>query len=828
MGILQRSLIAVGITGVVLHAAVLVLFRGAPQASLFSNLIQFVLALAVILACYDATFRSGNFGKRVWQLVTLSFCIYAAGQALIIWYDNISHASLMTFWFSSPLLFFWILPLLLASVSDPLAPKERLTTFLVLDSAQLVLLAITAYVAVFALPSQWAVHGNELELLEVKVRIARDTFVLLALVLRFVLSEFQLSRSFYRRLTGFMFVYAVGDITYLYLEAYWGVRSGTLLDLVWSIPRLLLIVLAVTWNQPTEDEFKESRVRRRSHYLHLAPVIVPIFILLINDGLRHERPFLGYSLDILSFMLAGVRLLLSQRDRERMISAISQANALFTSVIEGVDEAIYIRDLKGKYILINSAGTRFMARPREEIIGKTDRELLPPSAAAIIEATDRLVISSRQHYSSEEDIEIGGVTRRLVSTKSVHLSPEGEPIGVLGVSIDVSDRRKMEEHLQRAQRMESIGTFSGGLAHDFNNLLTVILGYSDLLISRNHEPEAAESLQQIHDAASRAAALTRQLLAFSRRQVLQPRIVQLNSTITNLHKMLARLIGEDVRIRLELESSLGCIKIDESQIEQVLMNLAANSRDAMPSGGTFTITTTNLTIGTDHPELLPGSYIEVKIEDNGLGIPPDILPRIFDPFFTTKAVGKGTGLGLATSYGIVTQSGGHITVESTPDVGTTFHLYFPRVANEASRINEKTTTKRAAGDETILLVEDDPFVRELAHEALRKGGYKILVAENADSAQTLLRDFPGPVHLLLTDLVMPGLNGDELALNVRMMRQDIKVIYMSGYAPETISRGIADSESVFVSKPFTVPVLLNAVRKVLDAPKAIGSSGSAD
>src|SRR6266568_1475574 len=290
MGILQRSLIAIGLTGVLLHAVVLLSFHG-PHVSLLSNLIQFFLALAVIFACNDATTRSGEFGRRVWHFVTLSLCIYATGQALIIWYDNISHAGLMTFWLSSPLLFFWLLPLLLASTSDPLAPKERITTFLVLDGAQLVLLAITAYVAVFALPSQWAIHGNELEMLKLKVRIARDCAVLFALFLRFVLSEFQLSRNLYRRLAGFMFVYAVCDITYLYFEAYWGLRSGTLMDLIWSVPRLLLIVLAVKWNWPEEVEFKDSRTRKRVHYLHLAPVIVPIFILLINDALRHERPF---------------------------------------------------------------------------------------------------------------------------------------------------------------------------------------------------------------------------------------------------------------------------------------------------------------------------------------------------------------------------------------------------------------------------------------------------------------------------------------------------------------------------------------------------------
>jgi len=819
----QRALIVVGVAGLTLHAAVLLGFRGIAAGALLSNLIQFVLALAMIAACYDATSRSGEFGSRVWRFVIVSVSIYATGQAMVIWYENVRHASLMTFWLSSPLLFFWMLPLLLAVATDPLAPKARLSTYLALDASQLILLAITAYVAVFALPSQWASHGSEMELLKLKVRIGRDSFVLLALFLRYILSEFRLSRSLFRRLAAFMLVYSVADITYIYCEAFWGTRSGTLMDLLWSAPRLLLIVLAVTWSWPVEDEFAKAKTRRRAHYLHLAPVIVPIVILLLNDQLHHERPAFAYALEISSFLLAGVRLLLSQRDRDRMVAAISQANALFTSVIEGVDEAIYIRDLEGRYVLINSAGVRLLGLPPEQILGKTDREIMDPQVAAKVEASDRFVLQSRKSYSADEDFQSGGNIRRVLSTKSVHLSPEGHALGVLGVAIDVTERRKLEDQVQRAQRMESIGTFSGGLAHDFNNLLTVILGYADLLLSEKSDAKAAEPLREIHGAASRAAQLTRQLLAFSRRQVLQPRIIRLNDTITNLHKMLGRLIGEDIHIHLDLDPKLGAIEVDEAQIEQVIMNLAANSRDAMPRGGSFTIRTANLDFERDVEGIPLGSYVELKVEDTGEGIPPEVIPRIFDPFFTTKPLGKGTGLGLATAYGIVTQSGGYITLKSTPGVGTVFQIVFPRVFSPLSDVKGKTPMVRSNGEETILLVEDDRHVRELAQEALRKAGYKVLVAGDGDSAFKTLVNFQDPIHLLLTDLVMPGMNGEELARKIRLVRAGIRVIYMSGYAPDTVLRSASEAGGTFVGKPFTTALLLNAVRVALDAPNVPGA-----
>ena len=384
---------------------------------------------------------------------------------------------------------------------------------------------------------------------------------------------------------------------------------------------------------------------------------------------------------------------------------------------------------------------------------------------------------------------------------------------------------KLEEsrhQLRQAQKMEAIGRLAGGIAHDFNNLLTVIRGYSRLLLDRATGHEFRGGLARIDDAADRAASLTSQLLAFSRRQVLQPKVFSLNTLVQNLEKMLRRLIGEDIEMRTVLAADLGHIRADRSQLEQVIMNLVVNARDAMPKGGKLTVETCNVFLdeayALHHQSVQPGRYALLAVSDTGAGIAPENLPRIFEPFFTTKELGKGTGLGLSMVYGIVKQSGGYIWVYSEPGRGTSFKIYFPLAdAPVESPSFEELPASGVLGNETILLVEDDEQVRDLSSEALSASGYKVLVAETPLAAINICRSNSAHIDLLLTDVVMPGIGGRELAIQVTAILPDLKVLYMSGYTPQAIlHHGELDADTFFIQKPFTPSSLAAKVREVLD------------
>jgi nitrogen-specific signal transduction histidine kinase/CheY-like chemotaxis protein len=388
--------------------------------------------------------------------------------------------------------------------------------------------------------------------------------------------------------------------------------------------------------------------------------------------------------------------------------------------------------------------------------------------------------------------------------------------------------RETEAQLRQAQKMEAVGRLAGGMAHDFNNLLTVIRGYSELLLGRLGATDAMrKDTEEIKKAADRASGLTRQLLAFSRRQFIATKVLDLNALVANMDGMLRRLIGEDtVELSAELDASIGAIKADPGQVEQVIMNLVVNACDAMPKGGRLTIETRNVTIGEevrlDAVGVAPGSYVLLVVRDNGHGMDAETRSHLFEPFFTTKEKGKGTGLGLSTVYGIVKQSGGSITVESAPDRGTTFRIYFPRVEPEVPGMaGAVEAIDSAHGRETILLVEDEPAVRGLVHETLRLHGYTVLEARHGIEALLASTRYVGSIHLLLTDVVMPQMSGPEVAEKILTLRPEIKVLYMSGYPDHPLfDRGSVSRQTGFLQKPFSPPVLAQKVREVLDSVKA--------
>jgi two-component system, cell cycle sensor histidine kinase and response regulator CckA len=407
-----------------------------------------------------------------------------------------------------------------------------------------------------------------------------------------------------------------------------------------------------------------------------------------------------------------------------------------------------------------------------------------------------------------------------------HVQPlrdsEGVIQGIIGVALDITERERLSDQLRQSQKIQAVGELAGGVAHDFNNLLMVVKGHSQLLLDRipASSPLRA-SVEQVEKAADRAASLTRQLLAFSRKQVLQPRVLDMNETVAGMIRMFSRVIGENIEMAFVPGGNLAHVKADPGQIEQVLLNLVVNARDAMPDGGRLTIETSNVELdrgyAATHTSLAPGHYVMLTVTDTGCGMDAETQSRIFEPFFTTKGPGKGTGLGLATVYGVVKQSGGYLYVYSEVRKGTTFKIYLPQVAEELDKPSRDAESKRGVGGtETILFVEDEHSVRELVRDYLIGAGYCLLEAPDGVQALRVAATHPGPIHLLITDVVMPHLSGPEVATKLTATRPGLKVLFISGYTDDTVFRhGVLEGGVAFLQKPFNLKALAQKIREVL-------------
>jgi len=512
-----------------------------------------------------------------------------------------------------------------------------------------------------------------------------------------------------------------------------------------------------------------------------------------------------------------IRDITERRKAEEEIRKLSQA-------VEQSPASVVITDPDGNIEYVNPAFTKISGYSSAEAIGQNPRILKSGQTSMDTYVELWATIKTGKIWTGEfVNMKKDGSLYWEKAIISPIFNPNGQITHFLAIKDDVTQTKQLEEQFRQAQKMEAVGQLAGGVAHDFNNLLTIINGYCELALAKmGRDDPVFEKLQQIKEAGYRAGSLTRQLLAFSRKQIMKPEILNLNLLLKNMEKMLRRLIGEDIDFITIFTENLGLIKADAGQIEQVVLNLAINARDAMPDGGTITIETMNVELSPEyvalHKEAEAGWFAMLAVSDTGVGMEPEITEHIFEPFFTTKERGRGTGLGLSTVYGIVKQSGGSIWVYSEPGKGTTFKIYFPLI--EEFEKDDKTLSAlepKVSGSETILIAEDEKAVRLLAADGLRDFGYTILEAQNKEEALELAEKHAGSIHLLLTDIIMPGGSGGELAVELHAKYPALKVLFMSGYTDESVvTHGMLIEKTNFIQKPFSLKTLAQKVREVLD------------
>jgi two-component system, cell cycle sensor histidine kinase and response regulator CckA len=493
----------------------------------------------------------------------------------------------------------------------------------------------------------------------------------------------------------------------------------------------------------------------------------------------------------------------------------------FRALVEQSWDAVALFGADGSILYGSPATTRLLGYELSEFVGRNAMELIhPDDQPAVIERLTETATTPRGHVTVAARVRHKNGSWRYLEGVFTNLLDDPSIGAIVNNYRDVTERRLLEEQVQQSQKMEAVGRLAGGVAHDFNNILTAIGGYTDLLLADMPPDDARrQDVEEIHRAAQRAAALTQQLLAFSRRQVMQPKVVDLNAQVADIEKLLRRLIGEDILFATVLHPRAGNVRADPGQLEQVIVNLAVNARDAMPDGGRLTIETRNVELDesyrAEHPTVVPGPYVMLAVSDTGVGMSEETRSRMFEPFFTTKVRGKGTGLGLATVYGIVQQSGGHIWVYSEQGRGTTMRVYLPRVEGPADKIERSgdMPPQDLRGTETILLVEDEAAVRAVTRQLLARNGYTVVEAADGPTALGLELQ---KLDLLLTDVVMPGMSGRELADQLTARRPGLRVLYMSGYTDDAVVRhGMLEPGLTYLEKPFRPDALLRKVRDAL-------------
>lgn len=607
--------------------------------------------------------------------------------------------------------------------------------------------------------------------------------------------------------------------------------SAAAMDQVLRTNQLGLALAALVLLLGIWGSFEVAVLRRLNPVIHAAEKL-GAGDLDARTGIDYGRDELGElarTFDEMAVNVQGLR----EAEARWAEGEIREREERFAQIAARISEVFWLLEAGGEHVLyVSPAYASIWGRPMEEAYARHEvwLQTVHPDDRTRLATLSSVITEDRE---DEYRIVRPDNTIRWIRERSYPIANDaGELSRVVCVSEDVTDRKKLEEQLRQSHKMEAIGRLAGGVAHDFNNILTVIQGHTQLLLGEVEEDDPiANELAEIGGAAERAAMLIRQLLAFSRKQMLQLTVLMPSAVVDRMEALLRRLIGSHIALTIETEGEAGAVRADEIQVEQILLNLAVNARDAMPDGGTLTITT-RVVIIDDPPDTIermePGEYVHLSVGDTGAGIPYDLQGLIFEPFFTTKDAGKGTGLGLATVYGIVKQSGGYIRMKSGPSQGTTFDLYFPRVdSSELPPRPAEPEQPARGGPEVILLAEDDDGVRRIARRILQREGYRVLEAIHGEDALAVAADFSGRIDLLLTDVVMPVMRGPALAALLKGERPELEVVFMSGYADDEARGGSAiPPGSMFLQKPFTSAALLGEVRRALEGPARSGPARS--
>ncbi len=952
MSKLRTSAIVAAAIVIIVHGAVLAFRYGTATASLWGDWIEAGAIVLAAWACWSAANRSGSFGKRVWRLVFFSLLLALLGQLSYTYYFDYLHVPASTLWPSDILVFFWVVPAMMTLFLGPRDPNSGFRWLRFCDFAQICALVLSLELSTLYVPSRWETSQRAVAIHAFHVGLAFFGLLAFSFLVRGCLTLYRVSRAFFLRMAVFFFAYAITTNTTLYAFTAGNVQQGVWTDLLWTASFSILVVIAATWDggEPAPQETIDPLAPGMRLLAQFSPLIIPAIVFPLVLRIAQEQFYWAVFLVMVSFVGASGRLFLVHRQLLHSSQESEKNLALLQGITKGTTDAVFVKDLQGRYLMMNPAGAGFLGRTVDEIIGKDDTQLFDQETGREIMELDRRVLQSGEMQTFEEAGTAAGVSRTYLSNKGPYRDANGKVVGLLGVCRDITDRKMaeqemrqsqqklrihfeytplavvewdlefrvtdwnpsaerifgysrqealgqrasfivpphfrqhvdqvwqellnqkggvrstndnitkdgriiscewyntplvdesgrmlgaaslaqdvtervaLEERLRQSQKMEAVGRLAGGVAHDFNNLLTVILGYSQILAEGVPAgSRLADSTAQIKSAADRASGITRQLLAFSRKQVLSPRVINLNDIMLNLDSLLRRLIGEDIEVLTVPSNDLGSVKADPGQIEQVIMNLALNARDAMPQGGKLTLETSNAQLDESyaqrHQPAEPGHYVMLAVTDTGHGMTPETQARIFEPFYTTKEVGKGTGLGLSMVYGIVKQSGGYIWVYSEPDRGTTFKIYLPRVDQAAEGVDAQNRPKgMQRGTETILLVEDDPQLLQLSSSVLAHCGYKILAANDPDEGLEICKANHRDIRLLVTDVVMPRMNGRQLAEQILQVSPNVKVLYISGYTSNAIVHyGVLDPGLWFLPKPFTLSALVAKVREVLDS-----------
>ncbi|MBN1293896.1 MAG: response regulator [Candidatus Latescibacteria bacterium] len=563
----------------------------------------------------------------------------------------------------------------------------------------------------------------------------------------------------------------------------------------------------------------------------LIHVIMVLMMLLLPAGARLNTIRQLAIPVLLIYPIATVvvcKVFLDQEEKIKNLSALRESEKIFKTFMDNSPIYVFFKDDKIRSVRLSSNYEKMLGKPIDELLGKTMYDLFPSELAKKMVADDLKILLEEKHITVEEEF-----NGRFYTTTKFPIHIEGKPTYLAGFTIDITERKQAEKEKERmqaqllqAQKMEAVGQLAGGVAHDFNNMLTVIIGHAEIALNETelNEPLAAD-LKEILKAARHSAELTQQLLGFARKQIIRPKIVNLNNVISEILKMIKRLIGEDIDLKWTPGKDLWNTKIDPAQINQILANLLVNARDAIVGNGKITIETGNAEFDQsyceNHVGFTPGQYVMLSVSDDGCGMDKKTLSRIYEPFYTTKSQNMGTGLGLATVYGIIKQNNGFINVYSEPGSGTTFRIYFTTDHTISSKIKIDTPTEiLSKGTETILIIEDEQAISDLAKIILEKQGYNVLVANTPVMALDLVENHPDDIHLVLSDVVLPEMNGRELLNRIKVFRPNIKSLFMSGYTANVIvHRGILEEGVQFIQKPFNINVLVNRVREVLDQKK---------